>query len=195
MPDLKKPFSPNFTPFPVLSTERLLLRKLVPEDVHAVFFLRSDERVMKYIDKEPVKTLDEAMAFIEKIDGLIQNNEAINWAIVHKESQQAIGYIGFWNFQPQHYRSEIGYVLHPDFWNQSIIPEAMKAALGYGFNEMDLHSVEANVNPENIGSIKVLEKLRFVREAYFRENYYYNGKFLDSAIYSLINPKKRHDIG
>ena len=64
--------------------------------------------------------------------------------------------------------------------------EAMEAVLLYGFQKMKLDSVEANVNPFNAASIKLLEKNGFVREGYFRGNYYYNGKFLDSAIYALL---------
>ena len=64
----------------------------------------------------------------------------------------------------------------------------MKVVLDYGFNTLKIHSLEANVNPGNAASIKLLERNGFVREAYYRENYYYNGHFLDSAIYSLINP-------
>jgi ribosomal-protein-alanine N-acetyltransferase len=52
---------------------------------------------------------------------------------------------------------------------------------------MNLHSIEANINPENIASRKLLEKTGFVREAYFKENYFFNGKFIDSEIYSLLN--------
>ncbi|MBP6649301.1 MAG: GNAT family N-acetyltransferase, partial [Bacteroidia bacterium] len=76
--------------------------------------------------------------------------------------------------------------LHPDYQKQGIMAEALLKVLDYGFKTMKLHSVEANVNPENAGSINLLEKSGFVREAYFRENYYYDGKFLDSAIYSLL---------
>jgi ribosomal-protein-alanine N-acetyltransferase len=66
--------------------------------------------------------------------------------------------------------------------------EALKAILDYGFQEMGLHSVEANVNPSNLASIRLLEKNHFIREAYFRENYFYDGRYIDSAIYSLLNP-------
>jgi ribosomal-protein-alanine N-acetyltransferase len=54
---------------------------------------------------------------------------------------------------------------------------------------MKLHSIEANVNPNNLSSIKLLERNNFIREGYFKENYFFNGKFSDSAIYSLISPE------
>jgi len=81
--------------------------------------------------------------------------------------------------------------LHFDLQRKGIMQEALIKILDHGFNIMRLHSVEANVNPNNLASIKFLEKNDFIREAYFKENYYFNGRFLDSAIYSLINPNSR----
>jgi ribosomal-protein-alanine N-acetyltransferase len=68
--------------------------------------------------------------------------------------------------------------------------EAIQAVLNYGFSELKLHSVEANINPVNEASRRLLEKNNFVKEAHFKENYYFNGSFSDSAVYSLINPIK-----
>jgi len=68
--------------------------------------------------------------------------------------------------------------------------EAFSEVVNYGFKVMKLHSIEANVNPANEASIKLLEKNNFIREAYYEENYYYNGKFLDTAIYSLLTTEQ-----
>ena len=70
--------------------------------------------------------------------------------------------------------------------------EAAKKTIDFGFREMGLHSIEANINPNNLRSTKMLEKCGFVKEAHFRENYYYDGKFLDSVIYSLLNNPLKH---
>lgn len=178
----------NFTPFPLMETERLLLRKVNESDVNEIFFLRSDERVMKYIDRAPAETIDDAYAFINKITDLEKNNDAVTWAIALKNNAKLIGTICFWNIQAEHYRAEIGYTLHPDYWGTGIMQEAFFEVINYGFKIIRLHSIEANVNPKNIASIKLLEKNNFIREAYFKENYFYDGKFLDSAIYSLLTP-------
>jgi len=182
----------NFNPFPELSTERLVMRQLKMEDANEIFFLRSDETVMRYIDKPPATSIDEAHAFIERIDNVIKNREGIMWGISLKENPSIIGNIGIWNMQKEHFRCEIGYSLNPAYHQKGIMYEAITAALKYCFEVMGFHSVEANVNPENQASIKLLEKIGFVREAYFKENYYFNGRFLDSAIYSLLTPVK-HD--
>jgi ribosomal-protein-alanine N-acetyltransferase len=93
-----------------------------------------------------------------------------------------------WNIEKENHRAEIGYALHPAHQGQGLMQEAMTKVLDYGFTQLKLHSVEANVNPDNLTSIKLLEKNNFVREGYFKESFYYNGKYLDAAIYSLLNP-------
>lgn len=180
----------NFSPFPTLTTDRLVLREVSQKDVKEMLFMRSDKRVMKYIDRVPAKSIEDASAFIQKINDLKKNNEAVTWAITVKDNPVLIGTICLWNIKKEHYRAEVGYALHPEHHKKGIMQEALKAVLEYGFRIMQLHSVEANVNPQNSSSINLLERNGFVREAYFKEDYFFNGKFIDSAIYSLLTPVK-----
>ncbi len=180
----------NFTPFPLLQTERLSLRQLTNEDEQALFLLRSDERVMRFLDRPLAASLNEATALLQKINDALLNNDGITWGIALKNDPLLIGTIGYWKMTPEHYRAEIGYLLHPDHQGKGLMQEAITTVLDYGFKTMRLHSIEANVNPVNANSIKILEKNNFIREAWFKENYYYNGKFLDSFIYSLLTPIK-----
>ena len=176
----------NFAPFPILITGKLLLRQVNKSDVNEVFFLRSDQRVLKFLDRVPAKSTEEALIFIKKINDLEKNNEAVTQAITLKEDTKLIGTISLWNIQKEHYRAEIGYVLHPDFYGKGIMQEAMTEVIKFGFQVMKLHSIEANTNPDNTASIKLLERHKFIREGYFRENYFFGGKFYDSVIYSLL---------
>lgn len=179
----------NFSHFPQLETERLLLKQITNYDAPALFEMRSSKEVMKYIDRPLAKTVDDALALIKLITDSWRTNDGITWGIFTKEQpQQLMGTIGFWKIQKEHHRAEIGYLLHPSLQGKGIMKEAMQGILNYGFNAMHLHSIEANVNPDNTASRKLLEKLSFVQEAYFRENYYSNGKFVDSCIYSLLTP-------
>ena len=178
----------NFNPFPCFSTERLILRRMTEKDDNEIFFLRSDPQMLQFLDRDPAKSIDEARQWIDTINEGINKNENIAWGIALKGDDKLIGTITFWNIQKQHYRAEIGYALNTDFQGRGLMHEAMTAILDYAFNTLKIHSVEANVNPGNAASIKLLERNGFVREAYHRENHYYNGHFLDSAIYSLINP-------
>jgi len=178
----------NFNPFPSLSTERLNLRRISDEDDKEIFFLRSDKEMLQFLDRDPAKTIDEARQWIRMISEGIDGNQYITWALALKNDPKLVGTISIWNVKKEHFRAEVGYALHPSFQGRGLMQEAMAIVLDYGFNMINLHSIEANVNPKNERSIQLLEKNDFVREAYHWENYYYNGRFLDSAIYSLINP-------
>lgn len=178
---------PNFNPFPELTTERLLLRRLTMEDAPEIFFLRSNQSILQFLSKEPAANLKEAEDFITRINNNIDNNDAIMWAIVLKENpSKAIGSISFWQMLKEHYRAEIGYVLDPEHWRKGIMKEAILKTLDYGFSRMGLHSVEARINPDNIASASLLESTGFVREAYFKEDFFYRGQFEDTAVYSRL---------
>lgn len=177
----------NFNPFPILETERIILRRVNINDVNEIFTLRSNPETMKYIPRPLVKTTEDALEHIAMIDAKIENNEGINWAITLKDDPKLIGIIGHYRIKPENYRAEIGYMLLPEFNGKGIMSEAVKEVVKYGFNVMKLHSIEAIIDPENFGSEKVLQKNGFVKEAHLKENEFYEGRFLDTVIYSILS--------
>ena len=177
----------NFMPFPVMVTERLLFRQLAPGDASDIYSLRSDETVNKFLTRDQYKTLGEAGAFINKINRGISNNEWIYWGIALKEDNKLVGTICLWHIQPENYRAEIGYELHPDFWGKGIMREAMTTIIEYAFETMKLHTLEADTDPDNFQSVLLLEKNGFTKEGHFKESVYFNGIFSDRAVYSLVN--------
>jgi [ribosomal protein S5]-alanine N-acetyltransferase len=176
----------SFLPFQNLESGRLLLRQITPADVPAIFKLRSNPETMKYVPRPVLSKLEEAEEHYKLIQDKIEKNEGINWAITLKTSPHLIGIIGHYRIKWEHFRSEIGYMILPEYHGQGIVTEAVKLIIAYGFGYMKMHSLEAIIDPANIASAKVLEKNKFVKEGHFRQNEYYNGKFLDSAIYSLL---------
>ena len=177
----------DFTVFPDLTTTRLFLRKIEHEMADALFALRSDPTLMKYIDRAVVTDKKEIHEMIDKMHDLAEKGQGISWGIyLHDDPSNLIGYIGYYRTQPQHFRAEVGYMLATMYQQKGFMWEAMVAVLNYGFHSMNLHSVEAVINPANTASQKLLEKAGFQQEAYFRENYFFDGKFLDSAVYSLL---------
>lgn len=176
----------NFSPFPEIQTERLLLRKFTLNDQENVFELRSNPEVMKYIPLPLAITIDDAIGHIEKVLTMIDNNEGISWGIVEKSSRKLIGSIGIFKIVKEAHRAEVGYVLNPRWHNKGIMNEALNVVLDYGFEKIKLHSIVAIIDPENTASAKLLEKNRFRREGYFRENCFFEGKFLDSAVYCKV---------
>lgn len=182
----------ELNPFTELQTSRLLLRRVLPADAPEILFFRSDDRIMQYLDRDKLQTEAEAREFITRYDQAIQDNAGINWGIcLQEQPEKLIGTMGLWRFIKANHRAEIGYTVHPHYWNLGIASEALQAVLTYGFQVLNLHSVEANINPENLASRRLLEKHGFVQEAYFHEDYYFNGQFLDSVIFSCLNPATR----
>lgn len=176
----------NFHPFKNLETNRLLLRKVAETDVAEVLELRSDEKTMKYIPRPLVKTDEDALAHIKMINDKIDNNEGINWAITLKGNTKLIGIIGHYRISPENHRCEIGYMILPEYWGKGIVTEAIKVVLEYGFDDLQMHSIEAVIDPENKASEQVLLKNGFVKEAHIIENEYFEGKFWDTVIYSML---------
>lgn len=180
----------NFTPFPLLKTERLLLRQLGNDDINEVFFLRSDERVLQYLGKEPAQSLKDAEDFIQRISIAVQNGESIMWALTLKENpSKIIGTICLWNIIKEHFRAEIGYLLHPDHWRKGLMKEAIEKVLEFGFGSMNLHSIEARLSTKNIASASTLESTGFVKEGHFKEDFFFRGSFEDTSVYSIVNNK------
>ena len=180
----------NFHPFPQLATASLNLRPVTLNDADAIYKLRTDAEIMKYLDRPMPASVKEIEDWINLINNAQQKNESIIWAITQKNNDDLIGTISYWRLVPEHHRAEIGYTLSTTHQGRGIMNEALKEVINYGFVNMKLHSIEANTNPANLASRGLLEKNDFKLEGYFKENYYYDGKFLDSAIYSLITPLK-----
>lgn len=178
----------NFNPFPDLKTERLILRKMNDNDTEQIFKIRADKEVMKHIGKYPMTSIDEAKEFVKLITNLLESNSGITWAVTLREYPDTlIGTVGLWRFMKEHYRAEIGYMLHPAYWRKGLTKEAILQVIGFGFNDLKLHSIEGHINPRNNASAKTLESTGFVREAYFKEDFFFDGKFEDTAIYSLLD--------
>lgn len=181
--------SPNFTPFPELHTGRLLLRQLTLNDTQGVYQLRSDEAVMKYINRPLTRTLEDAAAWVNNVIETLGRNDGITWCICLKEAPAThVGTIGLWRIEKENYRAELGYMLEPALQGKGIMYEALQKVVEYGFNELKLHSLEAQLDPRNTASSALLKKAGFVQEGYFKENYYHNGQFGDTAVYSLLTP-------
>jgi ribosomal-protein-alanine N-acetyltransferase len=172
----------NFSAVPFLETERLSLRKISIEDAEDVFLLRTNEQIVKYIHRPKPGSVDDAKELIKTMN----EPERIQWGITAKGDDKLIGTIGYHRIKKEHYRAEIGYLLHPEYWNKGLMSEAINKVIDYGFSEMKLHSIEAIIDPDNTVSRQTLKKFNFIKEAYFKESFFFDGRFWDFEVYSLI---------
>ena len=178
----------NFIPFPVLRTERLVLRELNMQDDNEMFFLRSDDKVNQYIDRPKVTVIEETHAFISKISNGIANNEWIFWAIELKNSDKLIGTICLWNISKEEASAEIGFELHPEQQGKGIMQEATAKVIEFGFSVMQLRKIDAWINKENLSSIKLIGKFNFKRDTDLENKFIGMPELENMVIYSLSNP-------
>ncbi|MGB1287952.1 MAG: GNAT family N-acetyltransferase, partial [Aggregatilineales bacterium] len=171
-----------------LKTERCLLRDITLADTDAFYNLLTDERVYLYLGSPPLTSRQTAADRIEATHDAFNDGDSIRWIVTLSPDDTMIGAVNIWNIRAEHHRAELGYWLSPDYWGKGIVPEACAAVLEYAFNTMKFHSIDANIEPVNKSSQRVLEKLGFVQEAYFREDFYdpVKEQFTDSAIFSLL---------
>ena len=176
----------NFSPFPILDSERLHFRKLTDHDAPEILELRGNPETMKFIPRPLVTDIEGALAHIKMINDKIDENLDINWAVTEKGSDKCIGIMGFYRTQPEHYRTELGYMIHAEYWGKGYVTEAVNTLLDFAFNTLNFHSIEAVIDSRHTASERVLQKNGFEKEAHFKENFYYNNEFTDTVIYSLL---------
>ncbi|MBT2682279.1 GNAT family protein [Bacillus sp. ISL-37] len=180
--------------FPVIETDRLVLRQITKDDGEDIFKYLSDEKVMKYYGLEPFKSIGEALEEIEWYQSTFDEDSGIRWGITLKGNRKVIGSCGFLNKVPQHYRSEIGFELSKDFWGQGIANEALEAVITYGFEQLNLQRIQALIEPPNILSRKLVERNGFIKEGLLRNYEFTCGKFDDLFMYSLIKQDFKNNL-
>ncbi len=152
----------NFDPFPTLTTERLILRQLQQSDNRAIFALRSNEQINKFVVRTKPTNKESTRSFIEKINTAIEQNESIFWVICEKDNPNLIGTICLWNFSEDKSCAETGYELSPSSWRKGFMSEAFKCVLEYAFHTLKLKTIEAFTHKDNVASTRMLTKNNFV---------------------------------
>lgn len=180
--------TPAFAAFPVLETERCILRAVSDNDLEPLFRILSSPDVSRYLGRHPLSKREEITLRMETYRKTFEERSGVAWMITHRTQGEVIGTCALWKLDTTHHRAELGYILSPEYWGQGLVPEAAAAVCAFGFNQMGLHTIEAQIAPANNGSRRVLEKLGFVQEGYFRESFYnpVTENFEDTAVFSLI---------
>ena len=151
----------NFASFPVFTTERLTLRQPATDDQRDIFALRSDPEVNKYLGRQPSKTIEDAINFINKINDNFEKNSSIYWIITRSNTKEFVGTICLYDFSKENNSCEIGYELLPKFQGQGIMKEATEKIIEYAFQTMQFKKIVAVTHKDNQNSSKLLEKFDF----------------------------------
>jgi [ribosomal protein S5]-alanine N-acetyltransferase len=169
-----------------LRTKRLLLRPLGMADAPSLFAAFSDPRVMRYWSTPPWSSLDAAHALVERDLKAMASGEYVRFGIERLEDGQLLGNCTLFKIDGQCRRAELGYGLAYSAWGNGYMHEALLALLEFGFSELKLNRVEADIDPRNEPSARSLERLGFRKEGYLRERWIVGAEVSDSALYGLL---------
>jgi len=170
-----------------ISTERLLLREFEATDgpgLHAFESLPEVTRYQSFAPRSLAESHDFVMASIEAAGE--DPRRVYDLVVIVKTEDRVIGRCGFAIGDPDDEQAVLWYTLHPDSWGHGYAPEAARAMVNFGFRELGLHRIWADTDPENVASIRVLEKLGLRREGHLRENARINDAWADSLIYAIL---------
>ncbi len=175
----------DFTAFPMLTTERLVLRQVQHTDAAAVLVSFGDYEVQKY--NGPVLDLNGVHDLISEIRTTYEEKRGLAWGVTRRGDDTVMGMVGLWNWSKHHRRAMLGYDLARVYWGNGYATEGVTAVLNFAFTRMNLNRVEAYTIADNHGSVRMLERLGFVREGTRRDHSWEDdGTFHDSAIYGLL---------
>jgi RimJ/RimL family protein N-acetyltransferase len=160
----------------MLVTPRLRLRHARPGDLKALHGILSDPRATLWWSTPPHTSLDQTQAWL---DGMISGNAAGSDDFVIERDGVVIGKAGFWQLP------DVGYILHPDHWGLGLASEAVAAAVDHVFTTRSVEALTADVDPENAASIRLLERLGFLRTGFAERTWNVGGDWKDSLYYGL----------
>jgi len=173
----------------ILETPRLRLRALTEGDVPSLFAIYKDPGAMRYWSHPAMTDIAEAEALLKDIESHAGPQTLFEWGIARREDDFVIGTCTLHRIDRQHRRAELGYILRRDLWGRGLAHEALTALVSHAFGAMDLHRLEADIDPRNTSSIRSIERLGFKLEGQLRERYFLAGEIQDSLIYGLLAPE------
>ena len=170
---------------PLLETERLRLRPMTEADMGFIFRLFSDPETNRYSSYPDLATPEEARRMFE---GYLRPGFEDHFKVAAelRETGEAVGTLGLYRYIERDRRAELGFDLLRVHWGRGYMSEAVGALLGYAFGELGLNRVEATVDPLNLRSVRLLERLGFTLEGRMRERYMYKGSVHDELFYGLL---------
>lgn len=177
--------SSHLQTFPVLETDRLVLRQLEQRDAKDIYLFLADEETMRFYDP-PITRFEQAEKSILRHQRRFLDREAIRWGITLKGEDKVIGNCGY-SWDAANFSAVLSYILAKPYWNRGIMTEALTAILSFGFESCHLHRIEAHVALPNQASARVLRKMGFQEEGRLRDRLYVDGQFYDELGFSLIS--------
>ena len=177
--------------FPELRGRRTRLRGPRDTDADALFALFADPQVMRYWSRPPMTAREEAVGFVEECLANFEARSHVGWVITARDDEEAIGTCTLFHFDARNRRAEIGYALRSDRWGHGLARDAVARAIDWGIAHLGLHRIEADIDPDNDASRRLLHALGFRTEGRMRERWIVGGNVADSEVLGLLASERR----
>jgi RimJ/RimL family protein N-acetyltransferase len=171
---------------PTLDAPRVRLRWLTADDVDGLFDVFSDEGLARYWSTPALRERPEAEALLARIHEGFAGKTAFQWGVVRKDDGRLLGTCTLFCLHAANMRAELGYALASAYWKKGYMTEALTAMLDYAFGTMRLRRLEADIDPRNESSMRLVAKLGFRQEGLLRERWNVAGEIQDSAFLGLL---------
>lgn len=171
---------------PTIAGARVVLRALESSDVPDLFGIFSDSEVLRFWDGTSMTSITDADAYLRQIDENFRSRQLFQWGIAHQATGSILGTCTLLHVNLAHRRGEIGFALGRPHWGKGLARDAVAALIAFAFEHLDLHRLEADVDPRNDRSLRLLEGLGFQREGYLRERYHLKGGLQDTVLLGLL---------
>jgi RimJ/RimL family protein N-acetyltransferase len=180
-------------PVSSVETERLLLRPFTPADFASLYAYQSRPDVTRYLlwDARTEDQVREALDTKIRATSIVSEGDFLALAAESKETGAVVGDFTLGLFSREHAGGELGYIIHPDHQGRGYATEGGRAVLSIAFEELGLHRMIGRLEPRNVASARVLEKLGMRREAHFVENEYLKGEWQSEAVYAILDREWR----
>jgi RimJ/RimL family protein N-acetyltransferase len=176
---------------PTLVGDRVQLRWLTHEDSDALFDVFGDPEVVRYWSSPALEGRSAATALVDEIHEYRRAGSLFQWGVARSDDDFVIGTCTLASIDRQHQRAEIGFALRRDAWGQGLAAEALDLLIRHAFDEMGLHRLEADVDPENTSSLRLLSRRGFRDEGRMRQRWRHSGQWRDSVMLALLAPEWR----
>lgn len=169
-----------------IRTSRLVLREFEESDATRTNTYECDAEVVRYQSHEPL-SLQQSLEYIQKVrtTTAAQSPRSLFDLAITKDGE-LVGRVGLNIKDPATREGELWYILHPAHWGKGLVPEAARAMLALGFEDLGLHRIIIDTDPRNHASVRVAQKLGMRQEAHFVENFFAKGEWSDSLIFALL---------
>lgn len=181
------------TPVAAVSSRRLALRPVAESDLPDLLEINGDPEVTRFLPYDAWESLDDGVAWLRRMEALAETGSGQQLVVVRNADARVVGTLLLFKFEERSARLELGYVLGRPYWRQGLMREALETICGHVFSVMSIRRIEAEVNPANVASNRLLQSIGFILEGTLRQRWVAKGVPYDTHVYGCLAAEWKRD--